>query len=91
MARYDPGRIAILKDYGNAVKEINPKAYLILEHFAENAEEIDLYKNGFLLWGNLNYNFNEASMGYKSNDLNGALAEKEDGQKLFDLLYGEPR
>lgn len=89
MARYDPGRIAILKDYGNAVKEINPKAYLILEHFAENAEEIDLYKNGFLLWGNLNYNFNEASMGYKSNDLNGALAEKRGWSKNYLISYME--
>ena len=27
-----------------------------------------------LLWGNLNYNFNQAAMAYSSNDLNGAFA-----------------
>jgi hypothetical protein len=45
---------------------VNPKAFVILEHFAANTEEQELaaYKNGMLVWGNANYNFNEATMGY---------------------------
>ena len=41
-------------------------AYLILEHFADNSEEIVLSNYGFMLWGNLNYSFNQNTMGYAS-------------------------
>jgi hypothetical protein len=39
---------------------------VILEHFAANTEERELaaYGNGMLIWGNSNYNFSEAAMGY---------------------------
>ena len=40
---------------------------MILEHFADNSEETELANYGMLLWGNLNYNYNEASMGYVQN------------------------
>ena len=39
-------------------------AYVILEHFAANSEETELSSYGMMLWGNLNYNYNEATMGY---------------------------
>lgn len=64
---YDASRIAILNGYGNTIKAIDPAAYLILEHFCDNMEEKELSGNGFMLWGNLNYNYNEASMGYVQN------------------------
>jgi hypothetical protein len=44
--------------------DVNDRAYVILEHFAENSEEKELAEYGMLLWGNLNYNYNEATMGY---------------------------
>jgi glycosidase len=67
---YDASRIAILKRMADKVWEVNPKAYVILEHFTANSEEQELaaYKNGMLIWGNANYNFSEAAMGY--NDSN---------------------
>ncbi|MGE5429309.1 MAG: alpha-amylase family glycosyl hydrolase [Methylococcaceae bacterium] len=67
---YDASRIAILKRMADKVWEVNPKAYVILEHFTANSEEQELaaYKNGMLIWGNANYNFSEAAMGY--NDAN---------------------
>ncbi|MBK8045216.1 MAG: hypothetical protein IPK21_22755 [Haliscomenobacter sp.] len=37
-AQLDPTRVAILKDYANYIWETDPKAYVIMEHFAENAE-----------------------------------------------------
>lgn len=63
---YDATRIAILKRMADKIWEVNPKALVILEHFADNSEEKELaaYKNGMLVWGNANYNFGEAAMGY---------------------------
>ena len=68
-AAYDTGRIAILKNYANVVHSVNPNAYMILEHFADNCEETELSANGMLLWGNLNYNYNEATEGWNTGSL----------------------
>jgi len=64
---YDVARINTLKHYADHIWSIDEDAYVILEHFAENAEEIELAAYGFMLWGNMNYEYNEATMGYPSN------------------------
>lgn len=61
---YDGARIAILKRMADQIRTVDPYAYIILEHFADNREEIELSDYGMLLWGNSNYNYNEATMGY---------------------------
>ena len=63
---YDASRIAILKRMADHIWSVNPEAVIILEHFADNSEEkiLTSYQNGMLVWGNANYNFNEATMGY---------------------------
>ena len=61
---YDASRVAIWKGYYDTVQLKSPGAYAILEHFAADNEEIELSNYGMLLWGNMNYNFNEASMGW---------------------------
>ena len=63
---YDASRIAILRTYRDAIVAIKPDAYVILEHFADNAEEKELAAAGFLLWGNLSHAYQEAVMGYPS-------------------------
>ncbi len=63
---YDASRIAILKRIASKIWSVTPDAYVILEHFAANGEEMELANNGMMLWGNLNYNYNEATMGYVS-------------------------
>jgi 1,4-alpha-glucan branching enzyme len=63
-AAYDSSRIAIWKKYYDTLQLKSPGSYAILEHFAANTEEIELSNYGMMLWGNMNYNFNEASMGY---------------------------
>ncbi len=68
---YDASRIAILKRIADKIWAINPSAYVILEHFTANEEERELAEYGMLLWGNMNYQFAEAVMGYSS-DLSGA-------------------
>ncbi|MBN1598579.1 MAG: T9SS type A sorting domain-containing protein [Bacteroidales bacterium] len=67
---YDADRIAILKRMADEVWERNSDAIVIFEHLAENSEETELSNYGILLWGNMNYDYNEATMGYSSN-LNG--------------------
>jgi len=64
---YDASRIAILKRLADVVWSYDPSAYLILEHFTDNVEEKELSDYGFMLWGNSNYNYSEATMGYHSN------------------------
>ncbi len=63
---YDESRIKILKRMADKVWEVNPNVFVILEHFAPDTEERELvnYKQGMLVWGNANYNFSEAAMGY---------------------------
>ncbi|MCY1516216.1 1,4-alpha-glucan branching enzyme GlgB [compost metagenome] len=67
-AAYDASRINIWKDYNNHIKSIDPNNfYVILEHFAEASEEKVLADEGMMLWNNLNYNMNEATMGWLGN------------------------
>jgi pullulanase/glycogen debranching enzyme len=67
--QYDANRIATLKDYADAVWAVSPGAYVILEHFADNAEEKELSNYGAMLWGgfDIHNNYLEAAMGYGSN------------------------
>ncbi len=66
---FDASRINILERMADHIWTVKPDAYIILEHFSENTEEQILtnYKNGMLVWGNTNYSFNEATMGFTTN------------------------
>ncbi len=86
--QYDQSRVDILQDYGNEVWSIDPNTYMILEHFADNSEEIELSNRGFMLWGNLNHDYNEAMMGYGSN-LNGAMASVRGWNNNYLVSYAE--
>ena len=61
---YDASRIALLKRMADHVWSVDSTAYIILEHFGPNTEERQLADYGMMLWGNSNYNYNEATMGY---------------------------
>ena len=65
--QYDASRIAIWNDYEEFIHSVDEDAYVILEHFADNNEERELSNNNMMLWGNLNHNYCEASMGWNSN------------------------
>jgi len=65
-SNYDADRIALLKRMADEIWKRNPDAYIILEHLAVNQEDKELADYGMLMWGNLNYNYSEASMGYHS-------------------------
>jgi len=63
-SKYDADRIKNLKRIYDEVKKRNPNALFICEHLSENREEKELADYGMLMWGNLNYNVNEMTMGW---------------------------
>lgn len=65
-SNYDQSRIDILTEYTKAVKEENPDAVVILEHFCETREENELAKAGAKVWRNLNNAYCQAAMGMSS-------------------------
>ena len=71
---YDASRIAILERMATQIWKTKSNAYVILEHFTANDEEIMLSDFGMMLWGNNNYNYAEAAMGYSS-DLTAVSAQ----------------
>ncbi len=65
--RFDPTRIAILQRMADSIWAYKPNTYVILEHFADNNEEIVLSDYGMMLWGNANHDFRNAAKGNPSN------------------------
>lgn len=53
-SRYDASRIAILKDYADAIRAVNAEAAVILEHLSDWDEEKVLAEYGMQLWRNCN-------------------------------------
>ncbi len=64
---YDADRIAILKRMADHIWDVKQDAYVILEHFCDNSEEKVLSNYGMMIWGNSNYNYAEATMGWLDN------------------------
>lgn len=63
---YDQSRIDIILDYKSYVHSVNPNAYFILEHFADNSEDAALANAGCLMWGVMTHEFSQASMGWET-------------------------
>jgi len=90
--QYDATRVALWKEYGDFMWNINPDAILILEHFADNEEETELANYGFLLWGNLNHNYNEGTMGYpqdNKSDISWGLYQERNWDQPHLVTYME--
>ncbi|MBN2761778.1 MAG: T9SS type A sorting domain-containing protein [Bacteroidales bacterium] len=63
-SNYDADRIRLLKRMSDEIWRRNNDAIIIMEHLAVNQEEEELADYGILLWGNMNYNYCEAAMGW---------------------------
>ena len=64
---YDQSRVNILIDYYEHTKSIKPEAILVLDHYANNDEEVVLSNHGFLIMGDFNAQFGQNTMGFESN------------------------
>lgn len=60
---YDAERISIVKRMADHVWSVDPETYVILEHWTENKEELELADYGCMLWGNVTEAFHHAGMG----------------------------
>jgi 1,4-alpha-glucan branching enzyme len=75
-ANYSNTRINIIKRMADSLWVQDPNAYVILEHWADNAEETQLANYGMMLWGNLTYEYHQAMKGYNSNLTNGVYSSR---------------
>ena len=66
---YDQSRIDILKGYYQTTQATTAGSYMICEHFCDNREETALAEAGMMVWGNINFDANEATMGWTKNSL----------------------
>jgi glycosidase len=85
-SNYDAVRIGLLKRMADKIWEVNPNAYIILEHFCENSEEKELAEYGMMVWGNMNYNYNEATMGWTANSNFSGVSYKNRGWAVPHLV-----
>ncbi len=87
---YDASRIATWKRIYDTMQLVSNGSYCILEHFADNSEEKELADYGMMFWGNGNYNFNQATMGYSQDaDFSGILHSKRNWQQPHLIGYME--
>lgn len=71
---YDQQRINIWDTLYNYQQSVAPGSYTILEMFADNNEEQAYSGSGMMTWGNMNYSYNQATMGYNSGwDFSGGI------------------
>ena len=63
---YDASRVAIWKRYYDTLQLKSAGSYAILEHFADNSEEVELSNYGMMLWGNSSCGYTQAAEGYAS-------------------------
>ncbi len=88
--KLDNTRVAILQRIADTIRATKPGAYVVLEHLAENQEETILAEYGMLLWGNENYHYTEASMGYvNTSNLSWASYKQRGWSKPHAVVYME--
>ncbi len=91
---FDQSRVDILKRMADRIWEVDSTAYVILEHFAENREEIELTDYGMMVWGNMNIAYSQSAMGWLSDpqqrsDLAGGYYKNRGFSKPHLITYME--
>ncbi|MDR3227634.1 MAG: alpha-amylase, partial [Prevotellaceae bacterium] len=87
---YDQSRVNILKRMTTEIHKRKQDAIVIFEHLADNSEEKELADYGILLWGNMNYNTNEATMGWiATSDISWASYKQRGWTKSNLVAYME--
>ncbi|RXJ49907.1 alpha-amylase family glycosyl hydrolase [Gelidibacter gilvus] len=107
---YQADRVAVLKDYADYSWSLDDSHYVIFEHLGSENEEKEWanYRynegKGIMMWGNMNYAYNELTMGFTA-DISGighksrpsfqgprviGYAESHDEERLMykNLQYG---
>ncbi|MFM2134743.1 MAG: hypothetical protein RL021_143, partial [Bacteroidota bacterium] len=85
-AAYDSTRVYNIERMANHVWSVDSTAYVILELFADNSEETRYANDGMMLWGNSNYAYNQATMGYQSGSDFGGVSYKSRNWSVPHLI-----
>lgn len=89
---YDASRIDLLKRMADKIWTHSPDAIIILEHFADNAEEKVLAEyradegKGMLLWGKMTDPYNQLTMGYADGSDISAIHHESRGWSVPHLV-----
>lgn len=86
---YDPARIRLLKRMTAEIYKRKQDAVVIFEHLTDNKEEKELADYGIYLWGNMNYSYCQAAMGWENNSLDGSSYKARDWDKPRLVAYME--
>lgn len=84
--RYDASRIAILKDYISAIREVDSTFVIIFEHFADNSEEVELAKAGAIMWGNATGAGSNAMQGFDGQDIASSMSAQRRSMPVHGLI-----
>ena len=101
---YDASRVKIWKRIYDKIRETDPTAYVILEHFAANNEEQELANYGMLFWGNANGDYRNTLKGETANlanlshqiriwnkpNLIGYMESHDEERLMFDIQKNGP-
>ncbi|MEQ8925698.1 MAG: alpha-amylase family glycosyl hydrolase, partial [Fulvivirga sp.] len=88
--QYDQSRVDLLTRMADEIWAHHPDAYIILEHLSDNSEERVLANYGMMLWGNMNHNFNQNTMGYSDgSNLDWAFYENRNWDNANLIPYME--
>jgi len=88
-SNYDVDRINNIKRISNNLWNKHPGTYVILEHFADNNEEMELAAHGCMLWGKAHSQYNESTMGYVGaggDDFEWYVSKNERGWAFHNLV-----
>lgn len=83
---YDQSRIDILERMANKIFEVKEDALVLLEHLTANSEEEVLADAGMFLWGNMNWNYCQSSMGYPDDNDMSWISYEERGWSKPQLV-----
>ncbi len=69
-AQYDTMRVRLLERMVDQIWSVDTSSIIVFEELADNDEETELqgHNKGIMLWGNMNTEYNQCTMGYSSND-----------------------
>lgn len=85
-AAYDPTRVFNIERMADHIWSVDSSNYIILELFADNNEEIVYANRGMMLWGNSNYSYNQATMGFQSGSDFSGVSYKSRGWNVPHLI-----
>ena len=86
---YDIERVNNIKRITNNLWNKHPGTLVILEHFANNDEEMELAAHGCLLWGKAHSEYNQSTMGYvggQNDDFEYGVSHLERGWAFHNLV-----